>query len=106
MNQLYAIRASGGSYDDAWETTKYVTDDLSKAEAYCEKMNAFAVEAAKRFNLSAVSEVPVSRQSPAVDFSFQQAWQHSTRVMERSWFLSLSLSLSQSLSDSVLNSNP
>ena len=44
MKQLYAIRASGGSYDDAWETTKFVTDDLPKAEAYCEKMNALAGE--------------------------------------------------------------
>jgi hypothetical protein len=44
MNQLYAIRASGGSYDDAWETTKFVTDDLDKAEKYCTKMNDLAVE--------------------------------------------------------------
>jgi nitrous oxide reductase accessory protein NosL len=44
MKQLYAIRASGGSYDDAWETTKFVTDDLEKAEAYCAKMNDLAVE--------------------------------------------------------------
>jgi hypothetical protein len=41
MNQLYAIRASGGSYDDAWERVQYVTDDLVKAEKYCETMNAF-----------------------------------------------------------------
>jgi hypothetical protein len=44
MNQLYAIRASGGCYDDAWETTKFVTDDKVKAEAYCAKMNDLAVE--------------------------------------------------------------
>jgi hypothetical protein len=44
MNQLYAIRASGGSYDDAWESTKFVTDDLDKAEAYCARMNDLAVE--------------------------------------------------------------
>ena len=41
MNQLYAIRAYGGSYDDAWETTKFVTDDRAKGEAYCAKMNAY-----------------------------------------------------------------
>jgi hypothetical protein len=41
MNQLYAIRAYGGSYDDAWERVQFVTDDLPKAEAYCAKMNAF-----------------------------------------------------------------
>ena len=44
MNQLYTISASGGSYDDAWETVKFVTDDLDKAEAYCTKMNDLAVE--------------------------------------------------------------
>ena len=41
MKQLYAIRASGGSYDDSWETTKFVTDDHEKAQVYCERMNAF-----------------------------------------------------------------
>jgi hypothetical protein len=44
MNQLYAIRAYGGSYDDAWETVKFVTDDLAKGEAYVAKMNAFRDE--------------------------------------------------------------
>lgn len=48
MNQLYAIRASGGSYDDAWETTKYVTDDLPKAEAYCAGMNELAIVLRKK----------------------------------------------------------
>lgn len=43
MKQLYAINASGGSYDDAWETVKFVTDNLDKAEAYCTKMNDLAV---------------------------------------------------------------
>lgn len=40
MKPLYAIRAFGGSYDDAWEKVQFVTDDLEKAEAYCVKMNA------------------------------------------------------------------
>jgi hypothetical protein len=44
MKQLYAIRAFGGSYEDAWERTEYVTDDLVKGEAYCAEMNAFRDE--------------------------------------------------------------
>lgn len=44
MKQLYAIRAYGGSYDEAWEKVQFVTDDLEKAEAYCVKMNAFRDE--------------------------------------------------------------
>lgn len=40
MKQLYAIRAFGGSYDDAWENVLFVTDDEDKGLAYCAKMNA------------------------------------------------------------------
>jgi hypothetical protein len=43
MKQLYAIRAAGGSYDDAWESVRYVTDDQLKAEAYCAGMNELAI---------------------------------------------------------------
>ena len=50
MKQLYTIRESGGSYDDAWETVKFVTDDHEKAQVYCAKMNAFrdVIAAAKK----------------------------------------------------------
>ena len=37
---MFAIVASGGSYDDAWSRAEFVTDDEDKGRAYCEKMNA------------------------------------------------------------------
>lgn len=40
MNQLYAIRAYGGSYEDAWEKVEYVTDDMEKGTAYIARMEA------------------------------------------------------------------
>jgi len=39
MKQFYAITASGGSYDDKWESVQAVTDDQAKADAYVIKMN-------------------------------------------------------------------
>jgi hypothetical protein len=39
MKQLYAIIESGGSYDDSWESVRFVTDDLAKAESYVDKMS-------------------------------------------------------------------
>lgn len=40
MKQLYAIRAFGGSYDDAWENVRFITDDEDKGKAYIAKMEA------------------------------------------------------------------
>ena len=40
MKPMFAIVASGGSYDDAWSRAEFVTDDEDKGRAYCEKMNA------------------------------------------------------------------
>ncbi len=39
MKQLFVIRASGGSYDDAWESARFVTDDEEKGNKYVEEMN-------------------------------------------------------------------
>ena len=47
---MFAIVASGGSYDDAWSRAEFVTDDEDKGRAYCEKMNALA-EAVKSANI-------------------------------------------------------
>ena len=47
---MFAIVASGGSYDDAWSRAEFVTDDEDKGQAYCEKMNALA-EAVKSANI-------------------------------------------------------
>jgi hypothetical protein len=47
---MFAIVASGGSYDDAWSRAEYVTDDEDKGRAYCEKMNALS-EAVKSANI-------------------------------------------------------
>lgn len=44
MTQMYVITSSGGSYDDAWVHTEYVTDDLVKGQAYVDRMNAFRDE--------------------------------------------------------------
>lgn len=60
MNQLYAISAYGGSYEDAWERVEFVTDDLTKGEAYVAKMNAFR-------------EVVIAATKQRNDF--QNAWQ-------------------------------
>ena len=47
---MFAIVASGGSYDDAWSRAEFVTDDEDKGRAYCEKMNALA-EAVRSANI-------------------------------------------------------
>lgn len=39
---MFAIIASGGHYDDAWNRAEFVTDDEDKGRAYCEKMNALS----------------------------------------------------------------
>ena len=50
MKPMFAIIASGGSYDDAWSRAEFVTDDEDKGRAYCEKMNALT-EAIKAANI-------------------------------------------------------
>jgi hypothetical protein len=50
MKQMFAIIASGGSYEDAWDRAEFVTDDEDKGRAYCEKMNALS-DAVKSANL-------------------------------------------------------
>jgi len=53
MKQLYAIIESGGSYEDSWESVRFVTDDEAKAEAYVDKkikMIDSLGEARKAFN--------------------------------------------------------
>ena len=80
MNQLYAISASGGSYDDAWESVKFVTDDHEKAQVYCSKMNDFAVELRlkkteinawnaqwRRDNTAPVCILPADKEAPRWD---------------------------------------
>ena len=47
---MFAIVASGGSYDDAWIRAEFVTDNEDKGRAYCEKMNALT-EAVKAANI-------------------------------------------------------
>jgi len=47
---MFAIVASGGSYEDAWSRAEFVTDDEDKGIAYCEKMNALA-EAVRSANI-------------------------------------------------------
>ena len=49
MTQFYVITASGGSYDDSWSRSEFITDDLVKGEAYVAKQNALrdVVAAAK-----------------------------------------------------------
>ena len=44
MTQMYAIIASGGSYDDAWSNVRFVTDDQVKGQAFVDKMNALQTE--------------------------------------------------------------
>lgn len=38
--ELFSIIASGGEYDDSWETTEFVTDDEILGQAFVDKMNA------------------------------------------------------------------